>query len=190
MDTNFETLPDEQLAELLREFFPSARSKHGKRYSNSGLINLQSGINRHLQLSLHNRIINIMHNDQFQNANTTFKGYLREHKEMGLDVSEPKKAIAKHDLEKMFDEYFISGLARGVTKVLVQRVLFNLLYYTGKHGKEGLSVLHQDQFTIKTTPENKEYVEINFNPTSKTNGTSTNSRRPPTLNKLSCYPTL
>ena len=88
---------------------------------------------------------------------------------MGLDVSEPKKAIAKHDLEKMFDEYFIPGLARGDAEVLVQKVLLGLLYYTGKHGKEGLRALHQDQFTIKTTPEGKECVEINFNPTSKTN---------------------
>ena len=90
MDTNFETFPDKELA----------RSKHGKRYSKSGMINLQSGINRHLQLPPHNRIINIMHNEEFQNANTTFKGHLREKKEMGLDTSEPKKAIAKHDLEK------------------------------------------------------------------------------------------
>ena len=38
MDTQFETIPDEQLASLLREFFAAARSKKEKRYSKSGII--------------------------------------------------------------------------------------------------------------------------------------------------------
>ena len=59
-----------------------------------------------------------MRNEQSQNANAVFKGHLRDNKEKGLDESECKQPIEKFDVEKLYDEYFIPGLAAGNVQVL------------------------------------------------------------------------
>ena len=63
-----------------------------------------------------------MRNEQFQNANAVFKGHLRDNKEKGLDESECKQPIEKFDVEKLYDEYFIPGLAAGNVHVLQHKV--------------------------------------------------------------------
>ena len=40
MDQNFEDLPVDELADLLRKFYGTVLSKQGKEYSKSGMINL------------------------------------------------------------------------------------------------------------------------------------------------------
>ena len=41
--------------------------------------------------------------------------------------------------------------------------------YTGHCGKEGLRALKQSNFSFKISPEGSEYIEVNFNPKTKTN---------------------
>ena len=79
-DTAFEHYEDILLAETLREFFASVKTKRGENYSKSAMINLRVGLNRFLRLPPNNRIINLMQNDIFQNANQVFKGQLRRTK--------------------------------------------------------------------------------------------------------------
>ena len=43
-------------------------------------------------------MINLMRNEQFQNANAVFKGHLRDNTEKGLDVSVCKHHIDKQDI--------------------------------------------------------------------------------------------
>ena len=80
MDPQFESYNKEQLADVLREFYPSARqtTKHGddegKPYAKQSLINIRSGINRHLQLPPHNKTWDLMQDRDFLAANRVFKG--------------------------------------------------------------------------------------------------------------------
>ena len=104
------------LAETLREFFRLVKNKAGKDYSKSSMINLRSGLNQFLILPPNSRIINLMKNDVFLNANQVFKGKLQKIKKDGNDKSEPRSDIAQPDLNKLFDEYFIPGLAKGNTE--------------------------------------------------------------------------
>ena len=99
-DIKFENYPDFLLAETLEELFASVRSKKGKEYSKSLMINLHSGLNRFLTLPPNSCVINLMRNENFQNANLVFKGKLHENKRMGLDTSQPKSDIAQEDLKK------------------------------------------------------------------------------------------
>ena len=122
-DPNFEQLPDEDLAQLLRNFFGEVRTKNGKKYSKSSMINLRSDINHYLQLPPNNRIKNLMRDDTFLQANKVFTGQLRLNKEEGLDVPTPIRSIDPADLNKLFDDYFIPGLAKGDTEVLMHSVL-------------------------------------------------------------------
>ena len=45
----------------------------------------------------------------------------------------------------------------------------DILYYTGRHGKAGLRALRKNSFVIKTSAEDREYIEITFNQVSKKN---------------------
>ena len=108
-----------------------------------------------------------MHDDTFMNANKVFTGQLRMNKSEGLDVSKPVKSIDPADLAKLFKDYFIPGLERGDTEVLMHKVFFDICYYTGRHGKEGLKALTKHSFELKEPADWREFIEIeiNFNET-------------------------
>ena len=68
-----------ELAEILQEFYPSARQtskddNEGKPYAKQSLINIHSAINWHLQLPPHNKPWDIMNDKEFLVANCVFKG--------------------------------------------------------------------------------------------------------------------
>ena len=98
-----------------------------------------------------------------------FKGHLRDNKEKGLDVSVCKQPIEKHDLEKLYQNYFILGLSCENTQVLQYKVFFDLLYYMGRHGTEGLCDLKTSSFELCKTPDGNEYIHLNFNEKTKKN---------------------
>jgi len=66
---NFEDDAEQILAEKLKGFYGSLRMVNGERYSRSGMINMRSGINRHLTNPPHNRQLNIMRDRVFMSAN-------------------------------------------------------------------------------------------------------------------------
>lgn len=168
-DTNFESLPDTLLAEILRQFFAEVRNKEGKPYSKSGMVNITSGLNRYLQSHPHNRIINLMNDKQFQNANKVFTGVLHINKQNGLDVRKPKVLISREDITKLYDEYPIPGLSTGNTEILPHKVFFDVVYYLSRRAKKGLRALRKDSFEFLKTPDGTEYIQIAYNKVSKKN---------------------
>ena len=48
MDLNFEVLPIEDLADMLRRFYGTVLSRKGNENSKSGLVNVHAGLNYHL----------------------------------------------------------------------------------------------------------------------------------------------
>ena len=116
-----------------------------------------------------------MNDRVFLQANKVFLGHLRDNKEKGLDISKPRQSIEKEDMEKLFNNYFAPGIANMNTKVLMHKVFFDIVYYTGHRGKEGLRSLNKTSFEIKTGTNGQEYVEVTFNEKSKKNQGHENS---------------
>ena len=110
-----------------------------------------------------------MQNDIFQNANQVFKGQLRRNKNEGKDKSSQRTDIAQEDLDKFYDSYFTLGLSDANTEVLMHKVFFDIMYYTGRRAKEGLRNLTKNSFDLKRSPDGTEYIEISFNETTKKN---------------------
>lgn len=141
------------------------------------MINLRAGLNRYLQSPPYNRIINLMRNDTFQNANSVFTGVLRHNKQQGFDNSHRRTAISKADLNKVYNEYFLPGLAADNPEILLHKVFFDLIYYLGRRGKEGLREIQKDWFETKTTSDGKKYIIIAVNEVTKKNqGDRTSTR--------------
>lgn len=55
------------------------------------------------------------------------------------------------------------------SQILQEKVFFDLIYHTGRRGKEGLRSLTKSSFNLKQTPEGREYIELAFNPVTKKN---------------------
>ena len=134
--TNFENLPVDELAEILRRFYGTVLSKNRKEYSKSGMVNIRSGLNHYLQDPPNRRNIDLMHDKQFLQANKVFTGRLRDNKEKGLDVSKPQNTIEQEDMEKLFKEYFARGIKNSDTQILLHKVFFDIIYYTRRRGKK------------------------------------------------------
>ena len=60
-------------------------------------------------------------------------------------------------------------------KVFVQKVFFDIVYYTGCRGKEGLRSLEKKSFEIKTGNDGEEYIQLTFNEKTKRNQGDQNS---------------
>ena len=97
-----------------------------------------------------------MNDRMFTQANQVFSGRIHENKEKGLGVSQPKQPIDKEDMDKLSNEYFYKGLQKEDTQVLVHKVFFDLIYYTGRHGKEGLRALDKNSFNVGVSPDGNE----------------------------------
>ena len=112
-----------------------------------------------------------MENSEFKQANLVFSGQLRDNKSKGLDVSKPREAIEQEDLQKLFKNYFEPAMKNDPvnTEILMHKVFFDIIYYTGRRGKEGLHALNKKSFDIKIGPDGKESFVITFNEKTKKN---------------------
>ena len=75
----------------------------------------------------------------FTQANLEFTGRLRDNKEKGLDTSTPCTSMEHDDIEKLFKQYFPQAVTDKInTEILLYKVFFDIMYYTGRRAKEGL----------------------------------------------------
>ena len=175
MDLNFKVLLIEDLADMLRRFYGTVLSRKGNEYSKSGLVNLCAGLNHHLQEPPHKRTLDLMNNRDFLQANKVLTGRLRDNKGKGKDKSKHRIAIEQHDLEKLFQSYFTPAIQTLDTYVLDQKIFFNIVYYMGCRGKEGLRDLNKKSFEIKTGSDGLDYIELTFYEKTKKNQGDQNS---------------
>ena len=116
-----------------------------------------------------------MQDQEFLQANKVFIGHLRDNKEKGLDISQPRVAMDQPDVEKLFNEYFAVGVNTGNAEILLHKVFFDVVYYTGRRGKEGLRELTKSSFDVNVGSDGKEFIQINFNEKTKKNQGNGNS---------------
>ncbi len=160
VDVNeWEKLPDEELNDLLRKFFAEVRSKAGKEYSKSGMVNIRSGLNRHLQLPPHSRSINLMRDIKFNKANKVFKGKLRTNKRAGLHKVEHTKSMEPEEIDQCYDQYLVPNMYSS-PQALQHKVFFDIQYYMARRGREGLREFTKDSFVVKKDHLGKEYVTM------------------------------
>ncbi|XP_006823554.1 uncharacterized protein LOC102801427 [Saccoglossus kowalevskii] len=99
----FEHLSVEDLNNVLRQFYAEMRSQAGEKYGRSSLGAVRAAINRLINSPPYNRNLNIMQDREFNTANKTFKGLIKQLKIEGLDKVEHKIAICRDDLKKLVD---------------------------------------------------------------------------------------
>ena len=168
-------MSNEQLADTLRPFYPSARQRPKKgtppealseHYQKQPLINIRSALNRHLQLPPYDRTWDLVKDPIFKPANRVFSGNLITQKELGLDTSSSHRPISEIHLKQIFDNYFIPHFDNDLT-CLQHNVCFDISFYLGKCGIEGLCEMRKYSFALKINAEGHEYLQLTHNETTK-----------------------
>ena len=120
----FETLPVQDLNDMLRKFYAEMRSQDGKRYGRASLSGIRAAVNRHLNSPQFHRNINVMQDREFNSSNNLYKAMLKQLKSSGLDRVEHKMPICNADLQKIAT----SGVLSTTTPTsLLRKVWFDLL---------------------------------------------------------------
>ena len=168
-----EDLTAEQLPNILENFYVEVRSqkqvvndnnepildKEGnttfEEYTNNSLRSLHAGFTRYFRLKLQ---VNIMDNLAFIRANELFQGKMRMNKQEGNGTTKHKQPITEADILKL-NNYFrvnMDGPPNGIN--LQEIILFNIIFYMGRRGRENLRSMKKDTFQIKSDSNGHRYI--------------------------------
>ncbi len=117
-----------------------------------------------------------MRDSEFQQANTAFKGVMHLNKQSGHNTSRPHNSISPADLDMLYENH-VNQWSR-CPMHLQHKVWFDILYYMGRHGQEGMHKITKEAFAVKENAEGRKYVCQTFNDvTKKSKGDDTSVSR-------------
>lgn len=166
-----ETIEKEALPAILEQFYSEVRIKETKNspesvedddedtsrlYKNTTLKAIRGALARYFKETLS---IDIISSEPFIRANQIFEGVQKINKEKGKGNIVSKPPIDDTDLAKI-TEYFKAGMAGPPNPDLLQElVLFYIVLYMCRRGRENLRNMTKDTFAFATDPEdNREYI--------------------------------
>ena len=138
-------MPVEQLPKLLEEFYCNACTKNNEYYNTTTMKSLRSNLNRWFK---QNRNINIVTNEKFTEANNMFTGMLVKAKKMGKGIRKSTPVILDEDLLKIGKYFDIDYVVNPNPRILVQTMLFYIIYFFCRRGQENLYEMGKNHFKI------------------------------------------
>ena len=163
-------LTNKQLALILCDFYVEVKKKNVEdyeeedaeqeelktSYKTTTLHAIRGALTRYFKDT---RQIDIRSDPMFIKANEMFLGKMKQNKQKGLGKIDNKPPINDSDL-KLIAEYFKKTMAGPPNpKGLQQIVIFNIIYYLCRRGRENLRPMKKTTFAIDTDPTNgKEYI--------------------------------
>ena len=160
--TDIETIPTDTLAQYLRYYYFSLKTKEGKCYSPNSLVGIRAAIQRYLCGPSVNRKIDIIHDTEFKRSNAMLKAMVGLWLQSGTRTDNSFQAIEPSDMKRL-QEYF----DRSSPIILQQEVWFNLTYYFGLRGRETLPQLVKHSILFSSDSDGKEYAYLHHNVLSK-----------------------
>ena len=124
-------------------------------YCNNSIRSLGAALNRHFKIKLK---VNIMDNAALIHTNELFAGKMRMNKTDGKGTTRHKQPINDADLNKL-KNYFENNMAGPPSALCLQEiVLFNIIFYMGRRGRENLQAMTKDTFNITTDTNGTRYI--------------------------------
>lgn len=140
---DLDAVSDEDLPNLLFDFYTDVQSTKNQTYKNTTLRCLQAGINRYIK---EKRSIDIISDPRFLRSNEMFKGVQWEGKKLGKGAVKHKDIIESEDMEQLQD-YFSRYMTPDPT-ILQRFVMFNLMFYMCRRGRENFAELTKEMFDV------------------------------------------
>ena len=148
-------LPATDLPSILYDFYSAVRPKNSERYSTQSLKCIQAALNRFFRNEIG---VDIIKDVAFVCTNEMFKGVLVDARKHG----KPKKStpkISQIDLERIGEYFQHDYMNNPNPKKLQQNMIFFVLYFFCRHGRENLYEMTLDTFEVVTEYDGTEYVK-------------------------------
>ncbi len=142
----------EELASVLKSFYPEMRKKDGSEYTKNLLCSIRFGLNRYFKSIFNNDIIK---DKEFEEANSVYEAQCVYLKRRGLAKTEHKPPIAEEDIKKLYEsDVFITDS----TATLQNKIFFENMLFFCRRGTQNLRELKRDDFAIKMNPQGQRCV--------------------------------
>ena len=158
MDKNLGSLDqiaDDDLPEILENFYVAARSKKNEVYHTQTMKGIRAALNRHLKM---HRKIDIIDDPRFKSANLIFKGVQKRAKRVGKGVRKSTTVISDADLQSLAGYFRIDHVTSPNPSILQRNVMFNIMYYLCRRGQENLYEMTKDWFNVLTDNQGVKFV--------------------------------
>ena len=152
---NYETLMLLDLPEILFNFYPVAKPLKGEHYAVQTLKCLRSGLARYYRKT---KGFDISKDSEFTRANEIFEAVCVDSKKNGKGVRKSYPPISQIDLERISEYFTHDHMNLTDPKKLQQQVIFYVIYYFCRRGRENLYNMLQTTFKVHTNPDGSEYV--------------------------------
>ena len=153
MPVEFEEYSTPDLDEALKSFYANARTEKGELYKVTSFNQIKYGITKYLKETHH---IDISGED-FEKSQTTFLAVKKDLVVKGKGKVEHRPPVSKGDLQLLYDHPHIFN--PDTPKGLQQKVLFELILYTCRRGRENLHDMTKKTYIVRKDHEGREYVE-------------------------------
>ena len=125
-------------------------------------------MNRYLRSPPFNKDWDLKNDKEFFLANLIFSGVEKEQTAKGEDKSQKRSSMRQDEIIKCYTDYLECGF--DLDPVCLQhKVLFDIVYYLARRGKEGLHELRKDSFRIGTIPGGIEFLQLTYHERTKKN---------------------
>ena len=124
-------------------------------YANSTMKSIRAALNRYFKET---RRIDITSDASFAHTNKIFTGILKLKKSQGRGTVTHKKPISDEDLSKIF-AYFKHNMAQPPNgKNLQDILLFYIIYFTARRGRENLRDMTKDTFKVSEDADGGKFI--------------------------------
>ena len=144
-----EEISNEDLPEILLDFYTNAKKTDGSDYCVQSMKCLRAGINRYMKAE---RGLDIIENERFVTANEMFRGVNKKKREQGKGATKSTPVIITEDLQKIYSYFNHDIMNSPDPKKLQQCLIFYIIYYFCRRGRENLYTMTKDTFDISTDP--------------------------------------
>ena len=155
-----------KLPDILFNFYALVKPRTGERYSTQSLKCIRATLNRWFKAE---KGIDIIKDPGYVRTNEIFKGVLVDARKNG----KPKKSTPKIndiDLERIGEYFQHDYMNKPDPKKLQQQVIFYILYFFCRRGRENLYEMTQSTFELCTEYDGTQYIKQAIDEVDKNHG--------------------
>ena len=143
------------LDQILFEFYSSIQPQKKDDYCVQTLKCIRAGLNRYFKKE---RGIDIAKDAIFVRANEMLRAVQVDAKKKGLGIKKSYPPISQLDLERIAEYFCHDHVTCPNPRKLQQTMIFYIIYYFCRRGRENLYSMTKDTFKITTDPDGTQYV--------------------------------
>lgn len=152
---NLPEILDEELPNILYNFYTDLRSKKGQLYKLQSLKCIHAGVNRYMKEM---RNIDIIKDLRFTKTNEMFKAVSHNVCEKGLGTTKSYPPIEDDDMALISAYFDHDHMNHPDPRKLHKAVIFLIIYYFCRRGRENIYGFTRDMFEISCEPNGTEFI--------------------------------